>query len=110
MASIISKKIGRHTYCYLAESARVGGRPRIVSQRYLGKAADIEAMVVDSGWSALLAHQRPSGGSERAASTETAVAHSRGTPQPTWLLSSSVDLLGCHLGIVAAVYSRALDM
>ncbi len=45
MASIISKKIGGHTYYYLAESARVGGKPRIVSQRYLGKAADIEAAI-----------------------------------------------------------------
>ena len=45
MASIISKKIGGHTYYYLAESARVGGKPRIVSQRYLGKAADIDAAV-----------------------------------------------------------------
>ena len=45
MASIISKTISGHTYYYLAESARVGGKPRIVSQRYLGKAADIEAAV-----------------------------------------------------------------
>jgi transposase len=43
VASIISKKVGGHTYYYLAESARVGGKPRIVSQRYLGKADDIEA-------------------------------------------------------------------
>lgn len=43
MASIISKKVGGNTYYYLAESARVGGKPRIVSQRYLGKADDIEA-------------------------------------------------------------------
>ncbi len=45
MASIISKKVRGHTYYYLAESARVGGKPKIVSQRYLGKAADIEAAV-----------------------------------------------------------------
>ena len=43
MASIISKKVSGHTYYYLVESARVGGKPRIVSQRYLGKAEDIEA-------------------------------------------------------------------
>ncbi len=43
MSSIIGKKLGGHTYYYLVESARVGGKPRIVSQRYLGKAADIEA-------------------------------------------------------------------
>ena len=43
MSSIISKKVAGHTYYYLVESARVGGQPRIVSQRYLGKASDIEA-------------------------------------------------------------------
>ena len=42
MSSIISKKMGGHTYYYLVESARVGGKPRIVAQRYLGRAADIE--------------------------------------------------------------------
>lgn len=33
----------RQTYYYLREVARVGGRPKIVSQRYLGKADDIDA-------------------------------------------------------------------
>ena len=48
MSSIISKKVGGHTYYYLVESARVGGQPRIVSQRYLGRAADIEAAMAGS--------------------------------------------------------------
>lgn len=43
MASIHGKKIGGETYYYLREVARVGGRPKIVSQRYLGKAEDIAA-------------------------------------------------------------------
>ncbi len=43
--SHISKTISRHTYYYLVESARVGGKPRIVSQRYLAKASDIEAAI-----------------------------------------------------------------
>ena len=43
MASIIGKTIKGQTYYYLREVARVGGKPKIVSQRYLGKAADIEA-------------------------------------------------------------------
>lgn len=43
MASIHGKKIGGQTYYYLREVARVGGKPKIVSQRYLGKAADIAA-------------------------------------------------------------------
>jgi len=43
MASITGKTIGGHTYYYLREVARVGGKPKVVSQVYLGKAADIEA-------------------------------------------------------------------
>jgi hypothetical protein len=43
MASIIGKKQDGKTYYYLAESARVNGKPRIVSQRYLGSAEEIEA-------------------------------------------------------------------
>ena len=43
MSSIIGKTINGQTYYYAREVARVGGKPKIVSQRYLGKAADIEA-------------------------------------------------------------------
>src|SRR5680860_527787 len=43
MASIHGKKIGGQTYYYLREVARVDGKPKVVSQRYLGKAADIVA-------------------------------------------------------------------
>lgn len=43
MASIFGKRIKGRTYYYLRESARVGGKPKIVSQRYLGKAEDIAA-------------------------------------------------------------------
>src|SRR5438034_4678722 len=46
MASLIGKRIGSQTYYYLREVARVGGRPKIVSQRYLGKADDIAAAMV----------------------------------------------------------------
>ena len=45
MASIIGKTINGQTYYYLREVARVGGKPKVVSQRYLGKAADIEAAI-----------------------------------------------------------------
>ena len=45
MSSIIGKTIKGQTYYYLREVARVGGKPKVVSQRYLGKAADIEAAV-----------------------------------------------------------------
>src|SRR5665647_3766526 len=43
MASVQPKVINGKTYYYLVESARVGGKPRIVSQRYLGSAQDIPA-------------------------------------------------------------------
>jgi len=43
MSSLIGKRIGGQTYYYLREVARVGGKPKIVSQRYLGKAGDIAA-------------------------------------------------------------------
>jgi hypothetical protein len=34
--SIVGKRVGGQTYYYLVESARVDGKPRIVSQQYLG--------------------------------------------------------------------------
>ncbi|MEX1164623.1 MAG: IS1634 family transposase [Nitriliruptor sp.] len=43
MASIHGKRIGGKTYYYLREVARVDGKPKVVSQRYLGKADDIVA-------------------------------------------------------------------
>jgi len=43
MASIVGKKQGGQTYYYLVESARVNGKPRIVSQQYLGSAAEVAA-------------------------------------------------------------------
>jgi hypothetical protein len=43
MASIVWKKISGKTYYYLVESARVDGKPRIVSQQYLGPADEVAA-------------------------------------------------------------------
>ena len=43
MASLIRKTINGRTYYYLATSARVDGKPRIVAQRYLGSADDLAA-------------------------------------------------------------------
>jgi transposase len=45
MASLYPKKIGGKTYWYLREMARVDGKPKMVSERYLGSAADIAAAV-----------------------------------------------------------------
>jgi len=41
VASVISKTIKGNTYYYLATSARVEGKPRIVEHTYLGTAAEI---------------------------------------------------------------------
>jgi transposase len=49
MPSIVGKKQGNKTYYYLVESARVGGKPRIVSQRYLGPAEEIIARLSETG-------------------------------------------------------------
>lgn len=47
MASVIGKKKGNQVYYYVVESARVQGKPRIVSQAYLGTAEKLAAMVKD---------------------------------------------------------------
>ena len=49
MASIVGKKISGKTYYYLVESARVGGKPRIVPQQYLGPADEVTARLAGSG-------------------------------------------------------------
>ena len=41
MASVVGKRRGKQTYYYLVESARVDGKPRIVSQEYLGTAEEL---------------------------------------------------------------------
>jgi transposase len=43
MSSIVGKRQGNQTYYYLVESARVDGKPRIVSQQYLGSAEEVMA-------------------------------------------------------------------
>jgi transposase len=49
MASLYPKKVHGKTYWYLREMARVGGKPKMVSERYLGTAADIAAAVEGAG-------------------------------------------------------------
>lgn len=43
VASLYPKKVSGKTYWYLREMARVDGKPKMVSERYVGTAADIEA-------------------------------------------------------------------
>jgi len=49
MASIVGKKRGGATYYYLVDSARVSGKPRIVSQEYLGTAEELAAAMRGGG-------------------------------------------------------------
>jgi transposase len=49
VAHVVGKKISGQTYYYLREMARVDGKPKVVSQTYLGKAEDIAAAVAGSG-------------------------------------------------------------
>jgi len=45
VASLYKKTISGKPYWYLREMARVGGKPKMVSERYLGTAAEIEALL-----------------------------------------------------------------
>jgi transposase len=49
MASLVGKRRGGRTYYYLVESARVAGKPRIVSQQYLGSAEEVAARLGATG-------------------------------------------------------------
>jgi transposase len=49
MAYLVGKKQKGKTYYYLTESARVNGKPRIVSQQYLGSAEEIAQRLSASG-------------------------------------------------------------
>jgi transposase len=49
MASVVGKKRSNATYYYLVESARVDGKPRIVSQEYLGTADELAAAMRGGG-------------------------------------------------------------
>ena len=48
MAFIVDKKQDGKIYYYLSESARVNGKPRIVSQKYLGSAEEVLARLEGS--------------------------------------------------------------
>ena len=49
MAYLVGKKQDGKTYYYLTESARVNGKPRIVSQQYLGSADEIAQRLSEGG-------------------------------------------------------------
>jgi hypothetical protein len=45
VTSLYPKKVNGGTYWYLREMARVDGKPKMVSERYVGTAADVEALL-----------------------------------------------------------------
>jgi transposase len=45
VTSLYPKKVSGKTYWYLREMARVDGKPKMVSERYLGSAAEISALL-----------------------------------------------------------------
>ena len=49
MASIIGKKRGNRIYYYERELARVDGKPKVVSQRYLGTGDDVARLISGGG-------------------------------------------------------------
>jgi transposase len=49
MRYLVGKKQNGKTYYYLTESARVNGKPRIVSQQYLGSADEIALRLSEAG-------------------------------------------------------------
>jgi transposase len=53
VASLYPKKIGGKTYWYLREMGRVDGKPKMISERYLGTAAEIATAVEGAQASAL---------------------------------------------------------
>ena len=89
MPSIVGKRQGGQTYYYLVESARVDGKPRIVSQQYLGSAAEVVAKL--SGVSA----GRPVRSQYRRFGDLAAV----------WAMIEDLDVVG----VIDAVASRRAD-
>jgi transposase len=92
VAHIVGKRIGGEVYYYLREMARVDGQPKVVSQRYLGKAGDIAAAVAGGG----------PGGTEPARSRHLAF----GTVAAVW---GVLDRLGYAAIVDAVVGARRAD-
>src|SRR5665648_805797 len=67
MASLYKKTINGKPYWYLREMARIDGKPKMVSERYLGSAADIGALHDVREAEALPAHTQHLGFGDTAA-------------------------------------------
>jgi len=53
MASLVKKRIRGHTYYYAREAQRIDGKPKIVWQKYLGRAQDIIHAMTEASDAAL---------------------------------------------------------
>ena len=89
MASIVGKRQGNQTYYYLVESARVDGKPRIVSQQYLGSSVEVMAKLAGSSAGEPVRTQHKSFGDVAA----------------VWSVLERLDVVG----VIDAVVSRRSD-
>src|ERR1017187_1667895 len=84
MGSLYKKTISGRPYWYLRQMARVDGKPKMVSERYLGSAADIEALLEAREVGALPARTRDRG----------KMGGAEGRPKMVWArhLGSAADI------------------
>lgn len=87
MASLYKKVISGKPYWYLREMGRVNGKPKMVSERYLGSAADIEALLDAREVAAAPARTRHLGFGDVAA---------------TWGMLERLDVIGVIDSVVGA--------
>jgi transposase len=87
VASLYKKIVNGKPYYYLREMARVGGKPTMVSERYLGSVADIVAAL----------------DATEAGMVPTRTRHLRfGDVAAVWSLLSDLDVIGVIDGVVGA--------
>src|SRR5680860_442892 len=87
MAALYRKVISGKPYWYLREMARVDGKPKMVSERYLGSAADIEALLDAQETATLPARTRHLGFGDVAAA---------------WEVLDRLDVIGLIDGVLGA--------
>lgn len=92
MASLYKKVISGKPYWYLREMGRVDGKPKMVSERYLGSAADIEALLDAAEGAVLPARTRHLGFGDVAA---------------VWTVLERIDVSGVIDSVVGARRSDA---
>src|SRR5680860_69794 len=95
MAALYKKVISGKPYWYLREMARVDGKPKMVSERYLGSAADIEALLDAQETATLPARTRHLGFGDVAAA---------------WEVLDRLDVIGLIDGVLGARHHRTPDV